>query len=236
MSESKFKWDDKKVLEFIASFQYFNPEHPNNIKQLEDFKKSKEVKDYEIVSFRQISSGHIDVIDYKRSCLNINWWLEDKTWEIHSVRRVVDGLVFSVDEITNKGIITGFNTAFPKLVVYFENGLRYCALDEIQKVKPKEVLLTNDGVSIREGDKFWYVNVIGDEYLLCENIAPSMSPSNPNYSKTCFSTVKLAKQYILENKPVLTSYSQIIDFINSDLWSEFEIQKLKEFFKSKINP
>jgi len=64
-----------------------------------------------------------------------DWQLSD--WDIHSVRRIGDNVVLSIDDVTSEGKITGFAASKDVMSVQFENGLRSCGINVPIKLPPK---------------------------------------------------------------------------------------------------
>ncbi len=260
MSESNFKWTDALVAEYSLQSQpltIWDFKRSKEVKpdyEILTFKGNKDFYGNHYEIWQKVGANKYRYYKDNMGCTwDINEMLNNEKGFsvkggqifIDSVKRLSDGEVFSVGDVVvhktdgeiNKAVIKKF--VIPQVLnhlIWFEylDGKDYVKdLANFEKVKPKEVLLTNDGVSIHEGDKFWYVNVIGNEYLLCENIAPSVPPSNPNYQKTCFSTEELAKSYILNNKPVMVALNEVMEAIRKG--NDNTISIIKELFKSKIN-
>lgn len=109
--------------------------------------------------------------------------------------------------------------------------------------KPKPLFTTEDGVGIHCDTEYWQVEVLPPTYSLSvAHTANSDTPSvrdfyNVNAIKK-FSFKEKAKEYILLNKPIQLSFNEL-----QGLFTEEEIypygnfiNKLKKFFKSKVNP
>jgi hypothetical protein len=111
------------------------------------------VKDYEIWSFRPSDGEHKDCgvcfyhlrnngnYEYRSKGLfkSLNELLEDKQWEIFSVKRISDGSIFTVDEYTAQGKIKKLHLEYigegshKKMSVHFKSG-RAFLLHEVEKL------------------------------------------------------------------------------------------------------
>lgn len=143
-------------------------------------------KDWEIITYGW-TQNHVN--DKEKQC-------------IHSVKRLSDGEVFTVNEIVN---FEGNNYKIHSfealkgglyLDVISQNHLR---LDICSVGKVKQPLFTTvDGKPVYEGDQIWYVS---DDYYL-----GSLSQAKPEHSKgpKKFSSKDAAKEYLLMNKPTLS--------------------------------
>jgi len=132
----QFKWDDKLVQDYIqfyaasyaASVAYFNSDET-----LEKFKQSKSKKEepqWEILEFKNLRSGivYIKKDNGKFNSGNgLDWDLEKfdiKDHEIiNSVKRFPDNTVWSVDMVTEHGIITAFKIVGSTMVAEIKNNI-----------------------------------------------------------------------------------------------------------------
>jgi len=171
--------------------------------------------------------------------------------EIYEVRRISDGEVFKVGDVINyKGMLVrswegnnGCNiTKFSihEGYIYINGHFPFHKdkkISDWEKVKPKLPLFTtSDGVKKYLMDSYWSVS---DEFYLCySNAHPDFKPLH----KRTFSSKEAAEQYILENKPISVSYKELnmaIDLATNDRdysTANRMICKMRDFFKSKINP
>lgn len=129
--------------------------------------------------------------------------------KIHSVKRISDGVVFSVgDEVDStwgKQIITDFEIYKDVSMIV---GFKTCKnpLEKIRKLPERTKLFTTeDGVDVFEGGEYWY--------LPTTRAADSFKPYKCTYASKgeatpmtwlYFSTEEKAKEYITLNKPVLS--------------------------------
>lgn len=231
MSESKFEWTDELVAEYSLQSQRLT---------LWDFKRSKEVKDYEILSWNHYKTGGISTMP----AMHIN-----DDCSIHSVRRVVDGEVFTVNSENCVSSTTYLHPPYPNKPIrrfYITNGVMWCQFDEgngvndgvvglnsIQKVKPKVPLFTTfDNIDKYEGDSVWYVTHPLSEPFYCSYLTKEIPKSIVEY----FNTNENAEAYILNHKPVMVSLKELNQFIErSGTWQILQ-KNIHNLFKSKINP
>ena len=133
---TEFKWNDKLVQDYIqfyaasyaASVAYFNSDET-----LEKFKQSKSKKEepqWEILEFKNLRSGIVYVKKDNgkfNSGNGLDWDLEKfdiKDHEIiNSVKRFPDNTVWSVDMVTEHGIITAFKIVGSTMVAEIKNNI-----------------------------------------------------------------------------------------------------------------
>jgi hypothetical protein len=97
-------------------------------------------------------------------------------------------------------------------------------------IRKTKLFTTADGVEVFEGDRVWYVtkeNFIIDFHDFDKN--DFCVPERYLY----FSTESLANQYILANKPVKVSYTELCDFMRKEV-GPITPYKIYEFFTKKI--
>jgi hypothetical protein len=174
------------------------------------FKCDHEPKDYEIVKFKQWTNEHGHV------CANT---------DIHSVRRLSDGEVFTVGDKINFGT-DGYNGYNPiekftienhpikyncqALLVWNKNNYMF----EISLWKKHKPVLfnTEDGQPIYEGQGYAYTPKGTLNYV---NITDGNFHPLPKDGFLYFSTEAAAKEYVLMNKPCL-SVNDIISICADD--------------------
>lgn len=193
-------------------------------------------KDYEILSFVRINSSlYQGIIKTKNSSGNFTFdfvtgndseerLLNCSGFAIHSVRRLSDNKIFTLDDKLVFDGVAG------KLVRFtLSNGKMYAdqvSLSNIHHIEDK-LFTTEDGVDIFEGDS--YFKVTNDTFILLP--MPSASKHESLRSKV-FSTREAAREYIILNKPCL-SISDIYN--NSNLLKDGVIcQGLRQHVKLKI--
>lgn len=161
-----------------------------------------------------------------------------KGYNIHSIKRLTDGEIFTVGEEIEIDLgtygerrypIKEFNLASGGIFILTNSGC-YPHLSRIKKPKPKPLFTTQDGVPMHLGDFFWYVTAIF-EINKYRTAADFVSFFNDN-SRT-FSTKEAAQDYITKYKPCL-SYNDFYELTGKPLLTEAGIfSKLQELAKSR---
>lgn len=177
-----------------------------------------------------------------------------KEYRIYSIRRVSDGRVFNVgDKVKNfftdkrTGTINYFKfvedikTDVIGMKAYsFNIGKLFACVDNnigthlISELEHSSVLfITEDGIEVREGDKYFYVDEQCEIFVSHKAISTSGQDPILKY----FSTEKAALNYIKYNKPVL-SYNDIWNSTtnkSSDtLYIVISKKQLTDLVKSKL--
>lgn len=216
-------------------------------------------KEYEILSFMV---KYIDTVLHKNhnygnfyvSC--INWDGEkhrteefllrnNKTYSIHSVKRLSDGEIFTVgDNVEFYGVKTKIKEIYfneheqlsyrvegkkPPLVgVFMKNNVH------LKKLK-KPLFTTEDGVDIFEGDTFCWVKVDDKKRpIYAYNFISIARESELNKDVLVFSTKEKAKNYVLMNKPCL-SINDVLSISYNPVESKTSTtDKLKQLVKSNL--
>jgi len=179
-------------------------------------------KNYEILSFKRKSNGTITTKRANGLFLNIKQegdgaYPEERDldiWDIHSVKRLSDGEIFTVGDKINQevqlcsnSIIESFNFDVKgnNIIAWVHNtkpefkvGLQ---LATIQKVK-QPLFKTEDGVDIFEGDN--YYRIISNWKTQQENAIGLGEHIYKSDNIERFSTKKAADEYIFNNKPCLS--------------------------------
>lgn len=204
---NEFVWNDALVAEYVGSIKGF--ERDLTPLTIEQFKKSKQLKpnkDWEIVSFDIMDEIFGKVEAKKESNSQYGRYLMDeqqmiKHFPIHSVRRLTDNLVFSVDDDTAIRKIDSFSidkSVNDIKVHYKEGGWDY--LSQVKKAK-HPVFTTSDGVSMFDDDEYYKV---WDNLLYTKYYASKGGEYPSKYTRTTFSTEDAAKKYVLFNSPKLS--------------------------------
>lgn len=229
------------------------------VKNTEFFEEIVE-KDYEILSFianknrKGITEGDIISLnkdnifsgnskDFIKISGSLSEALNSDVWNIHSVKRLSDGEVFTVGDK-----IEGYDNTGIKEIKLFEHGLRVITdangkgvvtdklawdLKSCKKAKTP-LFTTEDGVDIYEGDTIYSVF---SNYIISTDIAGKYKNSNSEHpvehwcrDDKYFSTKEAAEEYVLMNKPCLS--------INGVMTSQdgliFAEKKLKQLVKSRL--
>lgn len=197
-----------------------------------EFWKEAVEKDYEILATRLKKSG---IIISKGNFSKPGYCGNNET--IHSVKRVSDGEVFTVDKYVentqypqkHRGKITKFILDGDTVRVYYSNG--WDRLKYISNCK-QPLFTTEDGVKIFEGDRIYWQSPMTGNIVDCTIDSKEDLLFNTEGRKF-FSTKEAVEEHVLMNKPCL-SYEEIMEqipFTDKDR----EIQKnLKELVKSKL--
>lgn len=217
---------------------------PENIENHSEFWQEIFEKDYEILSFMD----NLNIItnnlggQHEKNCLN------NKHFNIHSVKRLSDGEVFTIGDKTctpgNIYPIAEFTISDTENTIlvssYYENsrsGSYNIRLKNVIKSK-KPLFITEDGVDIFEGDYFCRVGRPnsghafqcwdGDRNNKATPVYSHVSMNEYNYH---FSSVKVANDFIIFNKPCLSindiTYGLNSSYITSNMLQEL-IQKVQE--------
>lgn len=251
-TENKFEWNDALIKEMIYQKAVIPEEYMANVqKMLEDFKKSKGFtpnveRDFEIQAYRLVDFPS-NVFTRKLDWDDETIFLNSKSFEIHSVRRLSDSEIFTVGDVVDtvgyngyphKPIKRFFIGSYNVLYIQWDEGKGSndgcMSINAIQKSTPKKILgTTHDGKVCYEGDTFALMAVAKDFSSWWLNV-PSAS-WNPEYKY--FADEEKAKEYILANKPIQVSYNELEFYLGlgqyvADIWKP---NTLKDFFKSKIN-
>jgi hypothetical protein len=170
-------------------------------------------------------------------------------YEIKSVRRNYDGVVFTVgDKINFNNIGSATLEAIQFEVAPSDKGTgRLCFvagqdrstslgkwwnISELKHVK-KPLFTTEDSKDIFEGDKYWWVNINGDWKVWGPVVTGMMSSKTKGIPH--FSTKEAAEEYIIMNKPCL-SINDIIKTYekNTNVRHISLIDWLRQLVKSKL--
>jgi len=183
-------------------------------------------KDYEILCIKHKKSKC-----FYRNSINLR---NLNLYDIHSVKRLSDGEVFTVgDRINHYGEYAKneFSTkTYTLKEIYFieENKLTFYVgksfnLGAISASKYKLPLFTTeDGVDIFEGDLYHAVTKKNNKMLINLNAEKEASNFPPIWSMKdfiCFSYRKKAQEYIDKNKPLFTTEDGIQIFKGDECWA-----------------
>lgn len=216
---------------------FFSELPKNQVENLPEFWEKVEEPTYEILSFKSKSvkdyilylkgKGFISVHGFEH--VPSQSMLSNPNFDIHSVKRLSDGEVFTVGDNIKSGStqyeILGFEKKDTTTqhgwltigVIYNSGGTD---LSIIEKVK-KPLFTTEDGVEKFEGDLFVPVNVSvddADNYTI-RGLNSEAKPYNTKIQEEArkngvlwFSTKEAAEEYILMNKPCL-SVKEVVDIL-----------------------
>ena len=190
-------------------------------------------KDYEILSFKDL----IGTLIIKKGGRFLTLFHETeykekeliKSCNIHSIKRLLDGELFTLDDVIQSKVTSPYNNDYPhhkqkRLIITgfdFKNDLivnvktvdddkfygKTILLKNIIHVK-KPLFTTEDRVNMFEGDEYWNVNVLFNIKHIpnCYNFRTEKEYVlfNSLNNNNCFSTRTAAEEYVLMNKPCLS--------------------------------
>jgi hypothetical protein len=167
-------------------------------------KKEYEIKDYEIVSL--VTNTYFGITDSAIDIKAFNEGFGAQKCSIHSIKRVSDGVIFTVGDLVNN--LNNPNSWNIEKISIEKRGVRIdsriggvCpSFQNLQHAK-KPLFTTSDGVKIFEGDKYWYVPK--SELTATSKMAHKGSGTK-GINVVYFATELAAKEYILKNKPCLS--------------------------------
>lgn len=173
----------------------------------EDFWEEMVKKEYEILSFKEkvskynIITKDIDGFGIMRTEKGL---LQSNMWDIHSIKRLSDGEVFTVgDKIIRNGWDSGktilsitLNDETRLLIFHGTSEVSY--IEQISHIK-KPLFTTEDNVDLYKGDKYFQIG-----YKFENTECEAYDESNFDDSLTIFSTKEKAEKYIVMNKPCLS--------------------------------
>jgi len=164
-------------------------------------------------------------------------------YNIHSVKRLSDGEIFSIGDKLTEGTILRFSLSDYNDGIYADTNrvsgndmYYYYGLPLNKWVKLNQPLFTTeDGVDRIKGDEIHFVDCYfkyQGKYIACENTLKLF------LNRRIFSTKEAAENYIICNKPCL-SFNDAWNISNNKSSDNHYViidkRKLKELVKSKIN-
>lgn len=173
-------------------------------------------KDYEILSFKynndpthngfdanlqQNGTYHHSKLYDNNTGTKLERMFQLNNYQIHSIKRLSDGEVFTVGDKLTYGTLTSINIIqnSVKLWLNFKSsGGEWDIKDMIKSKKP--LFTTEDGVEMFEGDSYWCVNT--NPHLWTMWLQTSKATTQINKGVLIFSTKKAAEKYIQQNKPM----------------------------------
>jgi hypothetical protein len=206
--------------------------------------KPDDKKDYEILSFKDMLNNLITKKEGKfLTSYHETEYKEErliKKCEIHSVKRLSDEKVFTVDDnIEDKGLLYWVITGFTVIDNFIKiDGKRdYNTTETIShtlrgaKHCKKPLFTTEDVVNIFEGDEYWIVSKkVTNHTSAYLNKAGSKAPIIPNYFS--FKSKEAAEEYILLNISKLC-INDIMDVTDTN--NEMALKDFKKLVKKKID-
>lgn len=205
-------------------------------------------KEYEILSFSATKHNNIHNEGEIICCSPTPpTCYPNKHWNIHSVKRLSDGEVFTIgDKINSIERITEFRVEgnqWKSGMSFRSSGSSgYTDIAYLRKYKKQPLFTTEDGVEIFENDYVAIVNL--GNWIITDHIADSGwdKEYNPNYGNTYkrFSTKEAVEEYILMNKPCL-SINDVIESRSSNTYNSpvntirrVRLLKLREKVEQKL--
>lgn len=209
--------------------------HNSSMKQYEEFWQPVVEKDYEILSLISNSKNNEvlknTIIDATKK---YNKSEPNDFWDIHSVKRLSDGEIFTIGDKINDEC---YNHSLDKITLYdnkillqhnFNTWTLCHSLKNVIKSKVP-LFITEDGVDIYEGDEVTWV-FSDNSGIAGTRKAEAEMYRNLKY----FSTKEKAEEYILMNKPVL-SLNDILKILPKYIsLAETRYLELEKLAKTKI--
>lgn len=199
-----------------------------------EFWKKVEELDYEILT---VNPSKENTTNTNKEA-TITWKVCNKDlryWDIHSVKRLSDGEVFTIgdkisfghnyNEVITKMSLADSNSNIKKGIwIHYEGGS--CHIDIAVKLKTP-LFTTEDCVDIFEGDDFFVIETQFDKYRLHKTIGGHFTKERS--TRLRFYSKEKAEEYVLLNKPMLS----LQDLLN--VWGiskEYEAYKTSPLFHS----
>lgn len=216
----------------------YNPEnHP-------EFWELVVKKNYEILTVNP-SKNHTGYPDKKAIVLWNTCYKDFKYWEIHSVKRLSDGEIFTIGDKVNDKDINYVTFTIERIRLTDSENIKfdlfhinqnkhylshYYKIDSFVKVK-QPLFTTEDGVDIKEGDVFYGV------WKDCKGQASHLNSDQPNVATLksnsdgmfTFSTKEAAETFINLRKPYLSNFDVLKEIDNCT-----DIQQIKKIFTNKV--
>lgn len=221
----------------------------HNPKDYPEFWEEVVEKDYEILSFTDKKDSKLlfqvcKIGNKEQQEFSIKNIINNDLWNIHSVKRLSDGEIFTVgDKINTKYSINRFEIGVTEdIFTYINEGCKgWFDFKSIIKVK-QPLFTTEDGVDIYEGDKFYELITSNFHNKPCIwNILEYDSRSNIIYDqegnrkngRIWFSTKEAGEEYILMNKPCL-SIQDVLNMYVFNIDIKYAISNTKENLKEIV--
>lgn len=239
---TEFQWTVNLLAEFIRDYS----DKDGTVSELmEQFNESKQPKpEWEILSY--LSSTHPDRYVIDQTHLNWNHAVVTNM-DIHSVKRLSDGEVFTIgDKVMHKNnevlsdnikriILSNENRNDLAPFFIMEHISFRCYIDKISHHK-EPLFVTEDGVSIHKDYSGRISTVYEDFSFNYDNpMQQILYEREENYPFTIkyFSTKEAAKEYVLDNKPLL-SLKEIREVGNAEKNNHY-YKRLVTLAESKLN-
>lgn len=164
-------------------------------------------------------------------------FLDSKYWAIHSVKRLSDGVIFTLgDRIYGKSILCSFkideiwNNPDCRTQILFNHLDEGVGIENAVKVPP--AIITEDGVNLFEQDKVW-ISYAKINIFRTDVRGILQSPNHKSGVYKYFDKEENARAHSLMNRQVL-SITDVTEVFDTTTHSVQLIDKLKEIVKSRI--
>lgn len=198
-------------------------------------------KDYEILSFHKKGHPHLAMKGTKdRFDIRYEMYrpteeeLIEKGWQIHAVKKLSDGEVFTVGDRIYFDNVSPFKIneieQHGKRIVFYSNGVPRvpnCYIENAIKVK-QPLFTTEDGVDIFEGDSYCFI----EPYAFYPQASIAPDKNDWKHDTVRFSTREKAQEWVEENKP-LYSKNDILNALEDSAILKYSHHELT--FKSLLN-
>lgn len=217
----KFEWNDALAEKFAKEYRFSSSRISLEMFKADNQPKEKDIpKDYQLMEV----GCKCDI------------------GKIFSVKRLSDGEIFSIDDRLadmeiGEEYIDGFKLNYKGNDVWVSVNMKKgygVSLDSAKMFKPKVPLFFSyKNEPIYDNDTYWFVN---NHFIKLKHTAYKDLIPNTNYAR--FLNENDCDDYVLQTKPIELTFNDL-----ESLFTEEEIypygvfrNKLKDFFKSKINP
>jgi len=195
----------------LGTEQISNKTWNTDIQKFPEFWEEVVEKEYEILSFKtgvniRTLSQQNGLYYFQSDGKDLKYLINNKFYNIHSVKRLSDGEVFTVgDKLYGYDLgrcvdLTMFKLDKDRCLV----GHRDLGLIDIKDCKKAKqpLFTTEDGVEIFENTRFWFIKLDSKKWNIWSDEWSSNLKTNDDYRY--FSTKEKAEEYIIMNKPILS--------------------------------
>jgi hypothetical protein len=194
-------------------------------------------KNYEILSVKtedkdnliiKFSDRTTNCWSYDVNSYNVLDYISSNRVSIHSVKRIIDGEIFTIGDTLWVGKISFIKISNNELWLFHNGHSPNVKLKDAVKFK-QPLFVTEDGINIYEGDKFYFASESFNNFKCAvENIAFKGAYTNKDIK--IFSTKQQAEKYILMNKRCL-SLTDVLSVGERVIADE---GKLKQLVKTRL--
>jgi len=184
------------------------------VEKSNDWELVKE-KEWEVIQYNRLAAGVFTI-----------------SYDIKTVKRLSDNTIFSIGDkikcqnshVDKPEPITRIEINKEGTPCLFTKSFHNNGVNIFKAIKCIFLFVTEDGIEIFEGDKYWEVVLINNSYNIRDMLADSTSNPCRDYYIT-FSTEKAAKDWIDMNKPQF-SKQQILSGANELCWIQQSAENL----------